>query len=68
MRKICEEFLNAMISGARLGIDNAKFIESVKNAENNETVMMGVQTSEVAKASLDIFWKKIPERRKKNKR
>ncbi len=26
------EFLNAMIFGTRLGIDNAKFIESVKNA------------------------------------
>lgn len=32
-----------------------KFIESVKNAENNETVMMGVQISEFAKASLDIL-------------
>ena len=49
------EFLNAMIFGTRLGIDNAKFIESVKNAENNETVMMGVQISEFAKASLDIL-------------
>ena len=37
------EFLNAMI------------LESVKNAENNETVMMGVQISEFAKASLDIL-------------
>lgn len=49
------EFLNAMIFGTRLGIDNAKFIESVKNAENNETVMMGVRISEFAKASLDIL-------------
>ena len=49
------EFLNAMIFGTRLGIVNAKFIESVKNAENNETVMMGVQISEFAKASLDIL-------------
>ena len=44
-----------MVFGTRLGIDNAKFIESVKNAENNETVMMGVQISEFAKASLDIL-------------